>query len=103
MSQELNSRQRAALRALANPIETIFQVGKAGVGDQLAQQVSDALEARELIKLRVLDNALLTAKEAANDLAERTGAQVVQCIGTRFVLYRQSHTLPVEKRIQLVK
>jgi len=99
--KELTSRQRAALRAMANPIETIFQVGKAGVGDMLAKQVSEALEARELIKLRVLENALLTTKEAAADLAERTDSQVVQCIGTRFVLYRESRTLPAEKRIQL--
>ena len=85
----LTSKQRAELRAKANGIETIFQVGKGGVGDNLITQVNDALAARELIKLRVLESALMSASEAAALLAEEVGADVVQCIGSRFVLYRK--------------
>ena len=61
----LTSKQRAQLRALANSIDTIFQIGKTGVGDQIKKQVEDALEARELIKLRVLETSPQTAREAA--------------------------------------
>jgi len=99
----MTSKQRAYLRGLANPIETILQVGKGGINENTVKQVSDALEARELIKLRVLENSLMTAREAAEELAEAAGAEVVQTIGTRFVLYRESKTLPVEKRIVLPK
>ena len=68
---ELTSKQRAQLRGLANDIDTIVQVGKDGIGDNLVKQVSDALEARELIKGRVLENSMLTAREAAEQLAAR--------------------------------
>ena len=96
----LTSKQRAQLRALANPIDTIMQVGKGGVTENLITTVSDALEARELIKLRVLENSGYTPREAADTLAEATGADVVAVIGTRFVLYRESEK---HKRIELVK
>jgi RNA-binding protein len=96
----LTSKQRAQLRALANPIDTIMQVGKGGVTENLITTVSDALEARELIKLRVLENSDYTPREAADTLAEATGADVVAVIGTRFVLYRESEK---HKRIELVK
>ena len=96
----LHSRQRAQLRGLANTKETIFQVGKSGIGDQLIKQVSEALEARELIKLRVLETSPVTSREAADEIAKATGAEVVQVIGYRFVLYKES----VEhKSIVLVK
>ena len=96
----LNSRQRAQLRGLANTKETIFQVGKSGIGDQLIKQVSEALETRELIKLRVLETSPVTSREAADEIAKATGADVVQVIGYRFVLYKES----VEhKSIVLVK
>ena len=81
----LTSKQRAYLRAMAAPMDTIFQVGKGGVNDNMCEQISNALEARELIKLRVLDNCDLNAKEAAQIISD-----VVQVIGTRFVLYRES-------------
>ena len=96
----LTSKQRAQLRALANPIETILQVGKSGVGEQLVKQVDDALTARELIKLRVLETAPGSVKEIASELAEAANAEVVQTIGTRFVLYRRNAKKPV---IELVK
>ena len=96
----LNSKQRAQLRALANPIETILQVGKSGVGEQLVKQVDDALTARELIKLRVLETAPGSVREIAEELAAATQSDVVLTIGTRFVLYRRNNKKPV---IELVK
>lgn len=86
----MTSKQRAYLRSLAHSVDTIFQVGKGGVNENMIKQVSDALEARELIKLRVLDNSDYTPRLAAEELAEETGAEVVQVIGTKFVLYRES-------------
>ena len=98
----INSRQRAQLRALANGMETIFQVGKVGIGEQLIKQVDDALEARELIKLRTLEASDFTARTAADEIAVRVGADVVQVIGTRFILYRQSSKME-NRKIVLVK
>lgn len=86
----LTSKQRATLRAMANPIDTIFQVGKGGVNEQMCKSIADALEARELIKLKVLDNSDYTAKEAANEIAEAVGADVVSVVGKKFVLYKES-------------
>ena len=101
---ELTSKQRAQLRGLANSIDTIVHVGKDGIGENLIKQVDDALEARELIKGRVLDNSIdYDARIAAEELAKATRSEVVQVIGTKFVLYRESHSKPKEKRIQLVK
>ena len=75
---------------MASTCDTIMQIGKGGVNDNLVKTVSDALEARELIKLRVLENSGYTPREAADELAEATGADVVTVIGTKFVLYRES-------------
>ena len=101
---ELTSKQRAQLRGLANSIDTILQVGKDGIGANLIKQADDALEARELIKGRVLDNNIdYDARTAVEELAKATRSEVVQVIGTKFVLYRESHSKPREKRIQLVK
>ena len=96
----LNSRQRAQLRGLANSLDTIFQVGKGGVIENTVKQVDDALEARELIKLRVLETSPVSSREAADEIAEKTHSDVVQVIGTRFVLYRESRD---NKQIRLVK
>ena len=93
----ITSKQRAVLRGLANPMETILQVGKGGIVDATVKQVDDALTARELIKLRVLESALLDPREAAADIAAHCNAEVVQVIGSRFVLYRPSK----EKKITL--
>ena len=90
----LTSKQRSHLRAQANQIDTIFQVGKNGINDELITHVSEALVTRELIKLRVLETAPVFAKEAAFEIAERTKADVVQVIGTRFVLYKRNHKNP---------
>ena len=75
---------------MANPIDTIFQVGKGGVNEQMCKSIADALEARELIKLKVLDNSDYTAKEAANEIAEAVEADVVSVVGKKFVLYKES-------------
>lgn len=91
----ITSKQRAYLRSLANSIDTIFQIGKGGIPDTLTAQVDDALRARELIKLKVLDNSIYSAKEAAAELAEKTGADVVQVIGSKLVLYKPNPKEPV--------
>lgn len=100
---ELTSKQRAQLRGLANHIDTILQIGKDGISENLIRQVDDALEARELIKGRVLENSLLSAREGAEALAKATRSEVVQVIGTRFVLYRETHSKEKDKRIRLLK
>ena len=101
---DLTSKQRAQLRGLANGIDTILQIGKEGIGENLIKQADDALEARELIKGRVLENNLdYDARTAAEELAKATRSEVVQVIGTKFVLYRETHSKPKVKRIQLVK
>ncbi len=87
---ELTSKQRAKLRSLANPLETILYIGKDGITEHTSKEVYDALEARELIKCAVQSNCPLSSKEAAAALSGQAHAQVVQCIGRRFVLYRES-------------
>ena len=96
----LTSAQRARLRSLAADMPTIMQIGKGGLTENLAVTVSDALEARELIKLRVLENSGYTAREAADEIAARTSSEVVSVIGSRFVIYRESKT---KKVIELPK
>lgn len=86
----LNSKQRAYLRSLSQKLDTIFQVGKGGITEEMCNQLSAALEARELVKARVLDNSSYTAKDAANIIADTIGCDVVACVGSRFVLYRES-------------
>ena len=100
---DLTSKQRAQLRSLANSIDTIVHVGKDGLGENLVKQADDALEARELIKGKVLENSMLTAREAAEELAAATRSEVVQVIGTKFVLYRPSHKKDKKDKIVLVK
>ncbi len=96
----LTSKQRSQLKALAQNEDTIIQIGKGGISDSLVEQVSSALAARELIKGKVLENSLLTAREACDELAERCKAEGVQTIGNKFVLYKRNEKEP---RIQLVK
>ena len=75
---------------MASQIDTIFQIGKGGISEEMCNQISNALDARELIKLRVLDNAEYLPREAAEEIAEAVGAEVVTVIGTKFVLFRVS-------------
>ena len=100
---DLTSKQRAQLRSMANDLDTIVHIGKDGIGPNLTRQAEDALEARELTKGRVLENSPLSPREGAEELARATRSQVVQVIGTKFVLYRETHSRPKDKRIKLVK
>lgn len=94
----LTNKQRSYLRKLANREDTIVQIGKGGIGPSLINQVKEALEARELIKLQVLNNSDLSPREACDALAAETGAEGVQVVGSKFVLYKKSEKDP---RIQL--
>ncbi|MBS7365496.1 MAG: YhbY family RNA-binding protein [Clostridia bacterium] len=96
----LSSKQRAQLRGIAMTEDTIIQIGKAGITENTVTEVNNALAARELIKGRVLENSLLTAAEAANALAEACGAETVQVIGSKFVLFKRNIKEP---KIELVK
>ena len=99
---ELTSKQRAQLRGIANTIDTIVHIGKDGITDNLVKQANDALEAREIIKCKVLENSMLTAREACDELSRLTRSEQVQVIGTKFVLYRQ-HYDKNRRRIELVR
>ena len=86
----ITSKQRAYLRSLAVNEPTIMQVGKGGITENLVKTVSDALEARELVKLSTLENCEYTAREVADALSEAVGAEVVAVLGRKLVLYRES-------------
>lgn len=96
----LTSKQRAQLRGMANTMETILQIGKGGISEQTIKQIDDALTARELIKIRTLETSPVTSRAAADSIAEKIGADVVQVIGTKIVLYRESKD---NKTVYLVK
>ena len=85
----MNSKDRAYLRSLANTITPIIQVGKIGVNDNLIKQVDDALEARELIKINVLETSPLEADEIAVQIAGKVNCTVVQVLGRKITLYRK--------------
>ena len=84
------SKQRSNLKALASGIEPIGQIGKSGVNDNMVESVKAALEARELIKISVLQNAELLPEEYAEELVAKAGAEVVCVIGKKIVLYKRS-------------
>ncbi|WP_138203996.1 ribosome assembly RNA-binding protein YhbY [Haloimpatiens lingqiaonensis] len=90
----MTSKQRSYLRSLANTITPIFQVGKGGINEPFLKQIEDALEARELIKLSVLNNSEFTAREASDIICEKIKCDGVQCIGNKFVLYKKSQKKP---------
>ncbi len=95
----MTSKERAALRGQANTLDVLFQVGKGGISDTLIEQTDGALRTRELIKLRVLtETSPLSVREAAEELAAKTGSEVVQVIGGVIVLYRYSPSLHEEKK-----
>lgn len=85
----MTSKQRAYLRGLANTMEPIFQIGKGGISDVLIEQLDNAIEARELIKITVLETAPGSAKELAVQIANSTNSEVVQTIGNKITLFRQ--------------
>lgn len=87
----MNSKERAALRAAANPLEPIFQIGKEGISENLISQLDDALDARELLKIRVhLETSPKKPRELADELHSLLGAEVIQVIGGVIVLYRKA-------------
>lgn len=86
----LTSKQRALLRSDANTLETTLMVGKSGVTDTLIEEAQRQLEARELVKGRVLETALMSAREVCDEICRRTGADGVQCVGSKFVFYKKS-------------
>ncbi len=94
----MTSKQRSYLIHLASDLDSILQIGKASLTPEVTAAVEEALEARELVKLNLLKNCLEDIREVAATLAERTHSQVVQVIGRRIVLYRESKT---KKKIQL--
>ena len=96
----ITSKQRAFLRGLAMNEDTIIQIGKGGITDNLVMSVVDALKARELVKGKVLESAMLTSREACEELCERCGAEGVQVIGTKFVIYKRNEKEP---KIELPK
>lgn len=100
--EPINSKQRAQLRSMANTLEVVLTIGKDGINDNLIQQANDVLEARELIKCKVLETSPLSSREACEELSRLTRSEQVQVIGSRFVLYRHSHKLG-EKCINLVQ
>lgn len=86
----LSSKERAFLRGIANKTPSIFQVGKSGITPELTQSIDNALEARELVKINILDNCMEDTKSVAEIVSERTKSDVVQIIGNRIVFYRKS-------------
>ncbi len=86
----LTSKQRAFLRGLGHVQPAIFQIGKGGINENMIKQLDDALEARELIKISVLETALMSARSACDELCEALNAEPVQCIGNKLVIYRQA-------------
>lgn len=101
----MTTKQRAYLKSLAMTIDPIYQIGKSALTPEITEGVSEALEARELIKINVLKNCLDDPKEIARTLSERTHSEVVQVIGKKIVLYRESKdkkkiVLPVDKKVK---
>mgnify|MGYP001016782912 CR=1 FL=1 len=96
----MTSKERAELRAQANPLDVTLIVGKGGISDTLLDEAVVLLDSHELVKGRVLENSLLTAREACDQLAETCRAEPVQVIGSKFVLYKRNEQKP---KIELVK
>ena len=94
----MTGKQRASLRKIAATLQTIFQIGKQGVTENLMKQLDDALEAREIIKITILETAGENTKELCNEIAKELGAEPVQAIGSKFTIYRRSKNNP---RIEL--
>ena len=85
----MTSKQRAYLRSLSNRIDAIFQIGKSGITDVLVEQINNALEARELIKINILETAPNSKKEIAEEISLKTNSILVQILGNKLTLYKQ--------------
>ena len=90
----MTGKQRASLRKIAATLQPIFQIGKQGVTENLMKQLDDALEAREIIKITILETAGENTKELCNEIARELGAEPVQAIGSKFTIYRRSKNNP---------
>ena len=91
----LNSKQRAQLKSIAAGLEPTFQIGKGGINDAQVAQLDDYLRVHEIIKIKCLDNSMYTSREAAEEIAEKIGAEVVISIGSKAVLYKRNPEKPV--------
>lgn len=98
----ITSKQRAFLRKQANGLEPIFQIGKAGITDEVISQLALALETRELIKVHVLETSLLDTKDALNEVSKKLKAEPVQAIGSKFVIYKRANK-EKNRKIELPK
>ncbi len=87
----LTSKQRSYLKSISNSIDTIIMIGKLGINKEIIKQVDNALEARELIKGKVLDTSIQNSKEISAWLSDKLGAEVVQVIGSKFIIYRKNN------------
>ena len=96
----MTSKERAELRAQANTLDTILMVGKGGVSETLMAEAEKVLDARELVKGRVLESAMMSAREVCDAICEQTGAEGIQVVGNRFVIYRKSEKLERERKAQ---
>lgn len=96
----MTGKQRAYLRGLANGIDAKYQIGKNGVDEETIKMLDLALEANELVKVKILRNALVEVRETCEEICEKTRAFPVQCIGSKFVIYRESKN---NKKIELPK
>ena len=99
----ITSKERAALRAQANPLEVTLIVGKSGISQTLLDEAVILLDSHELVKGRVLETAGLTAREASDMLCEALGAEGIACVGTKFVIWRKSEKVEQEKKKAAVK
>jgi RNA-binding protein len=90
----ITTKQRSYLRSLANSMDPIFQIGKSGIEENFLKQIDQALEARELIKIKTLNNSGITAREASDIICEELSCQGVQAIGSKLVIYRKSSKNP---------
>ena len=86
----ITGKQRAELRKMSHGMQPIFQIGKGGVNDVIIEQLDRAIEARELIKVTILETALLDTRQTCDEIAKKLHAEPVQAIGSKFVLYRQA-------------
>ncbi|MBQ7757169.1 MAG: ribosome assembly RNA-binding protein YhbY [Oscillospiraceae bacterium] len=91
----ITTKQRAYLKSIATSLQPAFQVGKGGVNDAQVMQIDDYLRVHEIIKIKVLDNSMYTAREAAEEIADKINAEVVQVIGSKAVLYKKNPEKPV--------
>lgn len=99
----LTSKERAELRSKANTLDTVLMVGKGGVTENVIAQAETLLDARELVKGRVLETAMMSAQEVSDAICEATGADGIQCVGSKFVIYRFSKKLEAQRQAERAK